>query len=298
MNLTVCRATWDLVSLKVGGAGHEAFLGATPYIISGDFAGQVNWCTKESAPLRSLQAFTGSTLALDVSLDGTLVAAGGWDAKPAVKIYDAATGTLKQTLPLKDGPASLTFSGDGKTLLVLDANRTYTWFDLANGKTLNTWTTPSQITSNLRGGGAHLFLEWSPGGLLRVYDAQKGRAKFSLRNYNLSGQTFTPDGQWIVTAGLNGILSSYNTQDGKPGPQVALGVVAGAGLMAGQSGAEVIALLQQNTEGQPSRILTSAWKVGENTLTPRGTANRLSGGWTVMNLAKTTPVSIALCRAP
>lgn len=294
---SACQAARDFTALKTITAHLEAHVGGTPYVVTGDLAGRLTWCTGARVPWRTLPAFTGSLLTLDVSQDGTRVAAGGWDAQPVVKVYDAPSGALVQTLRLKDGPLALTFSGDARTLLVLDGNQTYTWFDIASGRALNSWSTPSLLIPNLLGGGDRLFLEWTATGPLRVYDAQKGRPAFSLRNFNLSDRTFTPDGQWLVTSNKNGVLSAFSSRDGQPGPSTTLGVVAGAGLMPGQSGPEVVTLLRQTAEGRPSRIVTSAWRVGESTLTPRGMTEHRNANAIVMNQARVTPASLPLCRA-
>lgn len=100
-----------------------------------------------------------------------------------------------------------------------------------------------------------------------------------------------------MTANKNGVLSAFGTRDGKPGPSTTLGVVAGAALMPGQSGPEVVALLRQTAEGRPSRVVTFAWKVGESTLTPRGTAEHRNANAIVMDQAKVTPASLPPCRA-
>lgn len=157
--LSACQAARDFTALKTVTAHLETHVGGIPSVVTGDLAGQLKWCAGAPVPWRSLPAFTGSLLTLDVSQDGTRVAAGGWDAQPAVKVYDAASGALLQTLRLKHGPLALTFSGDAKTVLVLDGNQTYTWFDLASGRALNSWSTPSLLIPNLLGGGDHL--SWS-----------------------------------------------------------------------------------------------------------------------------------------
>lgn len=292
--LAACRVTRDTTALLGRMAGLETYLGSTPSLVTSDLSGRLHWCTA-AAPLRTVAAFSGSTLALDVSPDAALVAAAGWDAQPSVKVYDAATGTLRQTLGLPGSPLALTFSGDSKSLLVLDSDRTYTWLDLASGKVLKTWTANASPTPYLMGAGSSLFIQWGSTDPVRGYDAQTGRLRFSLRNFNLSAVTLTPDGKWVVTADRKGVLSAYSTQDGKPGPQASLGVLVGAGLAPGAGGSEVIALLRQNTEGKPSRMTTFAWKVGEAALTPRGSTEHRSGQAIVLNPARTQPASITPC---
>lgn len=215
-----------------------------------------------------------------------------------MKIYDSTNGTLLQTLPLKDGPVSLTFSSDAKTLLILDSHQTYTWFDVASGKVLKSWSTISLLISHLQGGGNNQFLESAMGSTLRVYDAQKGTAKYSLRNYKLSSQVFTPDGKWLVTADLQGVLSAYSTVNGTPGPKTSVGVLRGVGLMPGQSGSEVIVLAGEKVNGKQTHLTASAWQVGESKLTPRATAELASEQYAVMNQARTVLASLAACHAP
>lgn len=99
-----------------------------------------------------------------------------------------------------------------------------------------------------------------------------------------------------MTADNDGVLRAFRTRDGKPGPTTTLGVVVGAGLMPGQGGSEVVALLRQTAGGQPSRIVTSAWKVGDFTLTTRGMTEHRTANALVMNQAKGSPASLSLCR--
>ncbi|WP_156952941.1 WD40 repeat domain-containing protein [Deinococcus frigens] len=297
--LSVCQATRDLSGLVERVTPHETYLGQTPYLIAADYAGRLNWCTALPDPLlRSVRAFSGSALQADVSPDGSRIAVAGWDARPAVKVFDAATGALLQTLGLPSGPVSLTFSGDGKTLLVLDANTTYTWLDIASGQTLNSWQVVSLISSDLRGAGSSLFLEWSPTSTIRVYDAARATPRFSLRNFKLNARAVTPDGQWIVTASTRGVLSAFSTRDGKAGATVSLGVTTGAGLASGPGDSEVTALVIQTAEGRPPQVVTQIWAVGSPALRPAATINHRRADMIVFDSARTTPVSIPLCRAP
>ena len=133
---------------------------------------------------------------------------------------------------------------------------------------------------------------------MRVYDAQKGAAKYSLRNYKLSAQVFTPDGKWLVTADLQGVLNAYNTVDGKPGSKTSVGALRGVGLMPGQNGSEVIVLAGEKAEGTATHMTASAWQVGESKLTPRATAELGNEQYLVMNQARTVLSSLSACRAP
>lgn len=293
-----CRASRTDVTLRILPAQQETFLGSTPYLLTATKDGGLAWCTAGGRPLRAVQAFTGSALAIDVSPDGALVAVAGWDKQPAIKVYDTRSGALVKTVALKNSPLSLSFSGDSKSVLVLDNVRGYRWFDARSGATLNTWSVLQYNSMNLRGGGPNLFVEWSISSGLRVYDGTKGRPKFSLRNFRLSGVTFTPDGQWIVTANTDGILSAFNTRDGKPGPTYAIGVAAGTSVLPGRSSAEVLVLSRQITEGKPDRISVSTWTVGDKTLARQGATDHARANFIVLNEARTTPASIPACVGP
>ncbi|OWK35596.1 sigma-70 family RNA polymerase sigma factor [Fimbriiglobus ruber] len=112
--------------------------------------------------------------AVDVSPDGKVVAAGGWDR--TVKLYEAATGKLKSVLREHTGPINaVAFSPNGKLVATASLDRTTCLWDVDQGTRIHT----------LRG-----HADW------------------------VTAVAFAPDGKRVVTAGKDGTTRVYDTTTG------------------------------------------------------------------------------------
>ncbi|KQR27906.1 hypothetical protein [Deinococcus sp. Leaf326] len=97
--LASCRLVSEKTVPAVIPTPLNVYTGPVPYIVLAETTGNVSWCMGSGA-VQTLQAFGGSVSATALSNDGALLAVAGWEASPAVKIYDALTRTLLGEIPL------------------------------------------------------------------------------------------------------------------------------------------------------------------------------------------------------
>ena len=151
-------------------------------------------------------ANSGGYKSVAVSPDGSRVAAGATDK--SIKVWDARSGALLQSLPRRCEAALLAFSADGSTLASacpLDyAERTVELVDTRS------WTVRATIRQDQRDVQA---LAWSPDGatiatsdgldvLLR--DARSGAVKTTLAQTGVRSLAFTGDGTALCAGGVDG----------------------------------------------------------------------------------------------
>lgn len=138
------------------------------------------------------------------SPDGKLIASG-----PLIKIWDVATGELKQTLNArdKDFPASIVFSPDGKLLASGNLySQTADVWDVQAGKLLRTFTGFDYWVDcvDFSPDGSLLAIR-SRDGKLKIQSVQTGEVVQSLSDVyedRPSGSDFirfSPDGRWLAS---------------------------------------------------------------------------------------------------
>lgn len=137
------------------------------------------------------------------SSDGKLIASG-----PRIKIWDVATGELKQTLLANenDYPYSAVFSPDGKLVASGNRNTVANVWDVGTGKLLWSFTDfrDSVDSVDFSPEGKQLATR-SRDGTFKIYDVQTGQLIQSLSDVfedHPSGSdhiAFSPDGRWLAS---------------------------------------------------------------------------------------------------
>jgi WD40 repeat protein len=154
-------------------------------------AGRVEWADRGSGPLYTVA----------VSPDGVALAAGGLDG--AVRVYDLATGRLRQALEgHRDAVYGLAFAPDGASLLSGSGDRTVRRWELNSGKELACLSAheAAVYAVGFSADGRRLVSAATDGRVV-VWDGATGRP---LHSHHFPGQTlcaaFAPDG-WHVGTG-------------------------------------------------------------------------------------------------
>jgi WD40 repeat protein len=137
------------------------------------------------------------------SPDGRLIASG-----PRIKIWDVATGELKQPLLANenDYPYSVVFSPDGKLVAAGNRNTVANVWDVGTSKLLWSFTDfkDSVDAVDFSPEGKQLATR-SRDGTLKIYDVQTGQLIQSLSDVyedHPSGSdliAFSPDGRWLAS---------------------------------------------------------------------------------------------------
>jgi serine/threonine protein kinase/Tol biopolymer transport system component len=162
----------------------------------------VFWDTKSWERKRS---FGEGTYVDDIvfSPDGKLIASG-----PRIRIWDVATGELKQTLLAReiDYAYSIVFSPDGKLLANGNREQSANLWDVGTGKLVRSFTDfkDSVDSVDFSPEGKQLAMR-SREGALKIYDVQTGELIQSLSDVyedHPSGSDhteFSPDGRWLAS---------------------------------------------------------------------------------------------------
>ena len=137
------------------------------------------------------------------SPDGKLIASG-----PRIKIWDVATGELKQTLVANenDYPYSVVFSPDGKLLASGNRNPIASVWDVGTSKLLRSFTDfKDSVDSVDFSPEGNKLATRSRDGTFKIYDLQTGQLIQSLSDVyedHPSGSddiAFSPDGRWLAS---------------------------------------------------------------------------------------------------
>jgi WD40 repeat protein len=139
-------------------------------------------------------------LQADYSSDGRYIVTVNGDKAP--KLWDAATGNLKATLPVTERIYRAEFSPDGRTLATTELQGLITLWDVETGQSKGT------VTKKRR---EYYFpgFEFSPDGHLAVtfhfedtklWDTASGKLKLELPKSKANDAAFSSDGRWLATA--------------------------------------------------------------------------------------------------
>jgi WD40 repeat protein len=139
-------------------------------------------------------------LQTDYSSDGRYVVTVNGDKAP--KLWDAATGNLKATLPVTERIYRAEFSPDGRTLATTELQGVITLWDVESGQSKGTVTKKRK---------EYYFpgFEFSPEGNLavtfrfedtKIWDTASGKLKSELPKSKANDAAFSPDGRWLATA--------------------------------------------------------------------------------------------------
>jgi WD40 repeat protein len=132
------------------------------------------WRLSDGVQLRAFSSGTGNWTKAKYSRDGTSIAAYGTDG--VARIYDAATGELRQELPGHgDRITNVDWSHDGRTLLTSSFDRKVRLWDSVTGKLVRTIDAASPTEIGVRGGSIGDDLLWSRDRTdLKIWDARTG----------------------------------------------------------------------------------------------------------------------------
>jgi WD40 repeat protein len=147
------------------------------------------------------------------SPDGKLLATGGYTNAP--KLWNVATGKFVRAFNRGGGRSGTTpvFSPDSKILAIGDRNARTTLFSVATGKQL--LTLPKRETQELmfHPSGKQLAVAYCDG-MVRLWEVPTGKliAEQDSEAEEIYTLDWSPDGQLLATAGLNGDISIWDGQ--------------------------------------------------------------------------------------
>jgi len=220
---------WDLPSgrEKVTLSGHPDVIFGAAFspggrLISGSGGLEttiIHWDLQTGKPLKIFQserALQSEPVVGDLSPDGHMFAVGvaSRALKPrTIKVWDAQTGTLLQSLEGARSIGSLAFSPDSKLLASGSDDETIRVWDV------QTWKVDHILTGQPGVGGLRA-LAFSPdgkmlasgkrNGSIQLWDLQTERPLVTLPEESLQALTFSPDGVLLASSGVNSALSARN----------------------------------------------------------------------------------------
>lgn len=238
---SVCLAVTPVMETLVLGTGcSEWKKGARSATSWGD----VKAWNLESGEPRFTDAWEGNqVLAIACSANGTLVAAGGGHSAPTplspnrydgrVVCWEKSFEKLRFDLTLPNHQVHcLVFSPDNKTLVTGGLDGKVTWIDVTQGTVMKSLDIASQSGKSL---GRIECLAFSPEGtllavgtgswnrgnkwgetfLVDLRQDEVHRVPSSQENHVITCVAFSPDGKYLATAGMEGVLKLWQIDGGK-----------------------------------------------------------------------------------
>jgi WD40 repeat protein len=154
---------------------------------------------------------SGSVHSVAFSPDGTHVLSGSADE--AMKLWDAATGTLIRTFQGHSGPVtSVAFSHDGAR--VLSAGREIKLWDTMTGELIRTFKSSGYRVAFSPDGARVLS---SSETTITLWDAETGALirTFQGHSVGVSSVAFSPDGARVLSGGYDGTIKLWNAATGE-----------------------------------------------------------------------------------
>ena len=145
-----------------------------------------------------LTGHTRSVSSVSFSPDGQTLATGSSD--DTVRLWDVATGTLKNMFEHKRSVESISFSPDGQTLATGGYYRTAGLWDVATGTLKNTLEHTDRVPSVSFSPDGQTLATGSADGTVRLWDVDTGTLKNTLEHtHGVNSVSFSPDGQTLAT---------------------------------------------------------------------------------------------------
>jgi WD40 repeat protein len=175
-------------------------------VVAGDQNGRVRlWELKEGAQPRVFTGLATMVTAVAISPDGQRFASGGSSYRPAVNLWDTASGQTLHTFELNAGSVTaLDFSPSGNELLVAWEDGYLRIHDVDTGELLREIVTPAGYLNDAKyspDGGTILIGEGWPYYTARLYDADSGATLrvFAGHRWSVDAVAFDPTGTQILT---------------------------------------------------------------------------------------------------
>jgi WD40 repeat protein len=217
---------WDLATGEklrdpFGLVGQSGSLGFSPdgkTVASPQDDGSVILYETGHAEHASWQLHKGRVRAAAFSPDGKLVASTGQDG--TVSVFERAGGDRVHVFNVGAVVATVAFTRDGKNLVATtnehSSGRLFVW-NLASGKQLSCLTGPAQNVDFLALHPAgRLAAAASGDGAVRVWDLPTGRLRvfdFKPLGGRMTGVAFTPEGRYLATGSVSGIVRILKTPE-------------------------------------------------------------------------------------
>ena len=175
-------------------------------IVAGGTGGTImRWDGDTGAAQAALVSSRLNTIyGLAISHDGTLIAAAGPPTDQRVEIWDAAHGTLLQTLSSDAAVSGLAFQPRGELLALASVDGKLSLWNARTGTPAYTIAAPRQqgrFTALAFSADGTLLLTGSPTGDLSLWDAQSGKAITTLtlaERLGIYSAGFSPDGRLLA----------------------------------------------------------------------------------------------------
>jgi len=213
-------------------------------------------------PIQVFKGHTAPVYAVALSPDGKIAATGSFDQ--SIKLWNTQNGAEIRTMAGKNGHKnqilSLDFSPDGRTLASGGSDNQVKLWAVPASEAIASFPLPAAARSiAIRPDGKNLAVGTADGGIALLPPEGMPVSKFSGAAPGVTALTFTPNGQWLISAGTDRILRYWELTQTEP-LRAAVGVsttdLSGLGLI--NNGAQAVTMSMagelQFWQGQPPNL--------------------------------------------